>query len=99
MGQIYSLKVVPIKSTIYTVKRVLKNYTVIKFDGFLHMDRAWPVEALSGGTLACNCWSGKFKNNCRHRPLVILFDMEQRTNKGWFYDYDRQRWYLPVFFK
>lgn len=69
-------------------------YTVVKFDALFNVESIYKVEALKGGHMSCPCFQGKF-GRCRHRPLTILFDWENRTNKGWFYDWEEKKWYLP----
>lgn len=92
---IYSIKALPLYREVYTVKRVLYTYTVIKFDSLFNMESLYVLKALRNGNISCPCFQGKF-GRCRHRPLTIMFDTEGRTNKGWFYDWEEKKWYLPI---
>lgn len=96
MQPIRSIKTLPISNFVYTVDSVYHlSYNVVKFDGLLNVEDIHPVTALRGGHTSCECAGGRF-GKCRHRPLVILFDFMDRTNKRWFYDYDTKIWYLPI---
>lgn len=93
---IHSIRTLPIWREVYTVDCKLNRfYTVVKFDGLLNVESVYQVTALSGGSISCPCFQGKF-GRCRHRPLTIIFDMECKTNKRWFYDFEMHIWYMPI---
>jgi len=92
---VFLIKTLSLRSYgVYTVNRKVYTYEIIKFDSLLNVERIQSVQALRGGLMSCSCYANKF-DKCKHRALVLLFDLEKRTNKKWFYDWDTQRWYLP----
>lgn len=93
---IYLIKTLPANSYgVYTVNRKVYTYEVVKFDSLLNVERIQHVQALRSGLYSCGCYANKY-DKCKHRALVLLFDLEQRTNKRFFYDWFTQRWYLPI---
>lgn len=93
---IHSLKTLPITSFVYTVNCELgQYYEVIKFDGMLNVESIYTPHSTRSGDISCDCFAGRY-GKCRHRPIILTFNLEKRTNKRWFYDWDDHRWYMPV---
>lgn len=98
MPLIHSIKQLSIRSSVYTVDTAAyKQYSVVKFDGLLNVENIYTVTMLSSGLISCPCFQGKF-GRCRHRPILLEFETERRTDKRWFYDWDEHKWYMPIRF-
>lgn len=75
-------------TNLYTVWTVPKGYRVVKFDFLLNVQAVYFISY----KLVCDCGN----RQCRHGKIVNKFAIANRTNKGFFYCYDEDRWELPV---
>lgn len=73
---------------LYTVWTVAGGYRVVKFDFLLNVQAVYYIKGAS-----CECFQAY---GCRHRKIVNIFAVTNRTNKGYFYCYDEDTWELPV---
>lgn len=74
----------------YTVRTQRGGYRVIKFDFLLNVECVYNVRSRN-----CDCHQ-YMRPTCKHRRMVDLFLRLERIDRGYFFCYDTDQWFLPL---
>lgn len=85
------------KDSLYTVRQTLPGdvvFEVLKFTKNLDHEATYYISDLPNGAMICNCPAGN-KPTCRHQQMLRKFQAEERVNKGYFFNHDKDKWLPP----
>lgn len=84
-------------TALYNLKSNSKGWIITKFDADLNPDTSYQMIHMDG-VLNCSC-PQMAKPKCRHRTMFPEFQLKQRIDTNWFFDYDTRQWrqYLGAF--
>lgn len=77
-------------TALYNLKSNSKGWIITKFDADLNPDTSYQMIHMDG-VLNCSC-PQMAKPKCRHRTMFPEFQLKQRIDTNWFFDYDTRQW-------